>query len=138
MSAFQDLPSAYIAQAGDVVQIAAGQRFHVEDVAKVAFAKFAVDIDAALLEKLDQDMSKKIAHGVKYVASPEDDQQGECFHASICRAAIFMRIITIAQGRAGIRAAVLHRLVDMLNADVVPYFTSSERAGQQLAHILVG
>jgi len=55
-----------------------------------------------------------------------------------CRAAAFARIVSLTLARSGVRAPLLTLLVDMMNANVVPAFSSEASAGKELCLALLG
>ena len=55
-----------------------------------------------------------------------------------CRAAAFSRIVSLTLARSGVRGPALSLLVQLVNANVVPAFTSEAQAGKELCLTLLG
>ena len=56
----------------------------------------------------------------------------------ICRAAIAARLTSLSFGRCRVRETILTLMVDMLNENIVPVFTSPDIAGMELVLALTG
>ena len=125
------------------VTVALGKALTSHDVADVAELGHEVVVDGSLSELMDSiapsgcvSAEAILAMGEKSISS---DVVAKAHNLSICRAALFGSIVSFAAGRNGrIREEIVDLLVDMINSDVVPVFTSDAAAGKELALCLVG
>ncbi len=51
----------------------------------------------------------------------------------ICRAALLMKLVALYKANTGIRSDIAKMIVEMLNKNVIPQFSSDENAGKELA-----
>ena len=45
---------------------------------------------------------------------------------------------SLLQGKSGVRASIIEFIVDLLNSDIIPNFTSDENAGSELIEVING
>lgn len=120
------------------VVVVGGRKVTVSDVARVAALMYAVTLDCATVEKIDSDLlhvehkAESTFSEMKNVA----ENTANYHNISICRAALFARVVSLMQCRSGVRSEVIEVLVDMLNADVTPNFSSPDLAGLELCAII--
>lgn len=127
----------------EVIHLGAGKRISIDDVRNVAYLKHEIEVDPSFYEKLATDASKKKSVSL-ILSSPIEsgnssrDVANVSYPLPLCRAALFFKFSTFLQGRSGLRAEVIQIIQSMLNADVIPNFTSENTAGCQLANIISG
>ena len=96
------------------------------------FGEFSnVPIDRQDIEELQQNLILSHAAGA-----------GESLPAEIVRAMMALRVNALAKGHSGIRSVTLDLLVDMLNANIIPFIPSQGSVGAsgdlvQLAHLVL-
>lgn len=124
----------------EVFEIGGGRKVLVADVAKVAVLKYAISLNEATIEKIDTDLmsTTDIIESSDIGAMSVLNSSEPIYPPSLCRAAVFARIVSLMQCRSGVRSEVIKCLVSMLNADVVPNFSSPEQAGLELCFVLTG
>lgn len=126
-----------------VVSVGGGRKVILEDFCGVAVLSMQVAIDSASLERVDED-AKKCALLPVDVDLVDLQRTGGCTSSTaaaaetLCRAAIFAKIVTILHGRSGIRSRVVELLAAMLNKQVVPVLCSAETAGAHLVEAISG
>jgi histidine ammonia-lyase len=120
--------------------VGAGRKVLISDVAKVACLNYSVGLDSQSLEKIDGELSSlppspPFKLNKSALSAISRDAQ---YHVSLCRAAVFVRIVSLMQGRSAVRSVVIQLLADMLDAGVVPNFSSASNAGIELVAALIG
>ena len=120
------------------VVVVGGRKVTVSDVARVAALMYSVSLDCATVEKIDSDLLH-LEHkdDVSFTEINKSSENNATYHdVSICRAALFARIVSLMQCRSGVRSEVIETLADMLNSNVTPNFSSPELAGLELCAII--
>lgn len=100
------------------------------DVVGVAIHSYHVEIDLAGLDVVTEASS---VFGNDLVGA-----QSTPLPAVYGRAILFARIVSLVQGRSQIRPAIIQHLVDVLNANVVPLFSSQSSAETELLGAILG
>ena len=118
--------------------IVGGRKVTVLDVARVAILKYSVSLDVTTIEKIDQDLAS--SKDLVQICIPELKavacNDSAVYDVSFCRAAIFARIVSLMQCRSAVRSVVIELLVELLEANIVPNFSSPELAGLELCAFL--
>jgi histidine ammonia-lyase len=121
------------------VSVGGGRRVLVSDVGKVAVLQYTVSLDEQSLGKLDAELNlPKAPRPFKLDNTIALSNCDEVYPDSLCRAALFARIVSLMQSRAGVRSEVVQCMVRMLNSGVVPNFTSVNAAGLELVAAITG
>lgn len=118
--------------------VVGGRKVTVSDVARVAALMYSVTLDCATVEKIDSDLLH-LEHKDDFALTDMKKiaENNVSYHdVSMCRAALFARIVSLMQCRSGVRSEVIETLADMLNSNVTPNFSSPELAGLELCAII--
>lgn len=118
--------------------VVGGRKVTVSDLARVAVLMYNVTLDVSSIEKIDADlaMSKtKVESMIPELISVAQNENA-IYDISFCRAAVFARVVSLIQGRSGVRSEILECLVEMLDANVIPNFSSPALAGLELCAAL--
>ena len=117
-----------------------GRKVTVEDVASVAIMMHSVSLDQSTIDKIDTDLAssqlKIDSSHVELSTVARNDTAN--YDISFCRAALFVRIVSLMVCRSGVRSEVVECLVEMLDSNIIPNFSSPELAGLELCAILTG
>jgi histidine ammonia-lyase len=124
----------------EVVVVGGGRKVLVSDVAKVAVLKYAISLNEATIEKIDADLISctDIIESNIIGAKSVPNNSELIYPSALCRAAVFARVVSLMQCKSGVRSNVIKCLVSMLDADVVPNFSSPELAGLELCLVITG
>lgn len=124
----------------EVVVVGGGRKVLVSDVAKVAVLKYAISLNEATIEKINTDLisSTDIIESDIIGADSVPNNSVLIYPPALCRAAVFARVVSLMQCKSGVRSDVIKCLVSMLDADVVPNFSSPELAGLELCLAITG
>jgi histidyl-tRNA synthetase len=125
-------------RSSSVVVVGGGRKVLVSDVAKIAVLGYAVSLDISSIEKIDAELASSTDIMQTFIPGCLSNNGESAYAVSLCRAAVFARIVSLMQGRTGVRSEVIEFLVDMLGADVVPNFSSPELAGSDLCAVVTG
>lgn len=116
------------------VNVSKGKKISLDDVVNVAVNKFQVVYEGS-------SMSETLNVPTKPIPVPPTsccNSRKECFPVSICRAAVFARIIGLLNGVQNWREVVIEKLVEYLNEDIVPCFSDINAAGAELVACVTG
>jgi len=127
------------------VSIGGGRKIVLDDVCNVAVNFYPIALDLTSLEKADEDARKYssasevmvLPHSSVAQAVPSDAGALGASE-SVCRAALLVKLITIMQGRFGIRSTVIELICAILNAKLAPVLSTESNAGFELVHIISG
>ena len=123
--------------AASVVMVG-GRKVTVSDVARVAILNYSVTLDVATIEKIDQDLAS--SKDLLQICIPELKavafNDSVVYDVSFCRAVIFARIVSLMQCRSAVRSVIIELLVELLEANIVPNFSSPDMAGLELCAFL--
>ena len=126
--------------ASTIVAVGAGRKVLVADVARVSVLGYSVSLDGPSLEKMDAEVGA--VKGVPAMFKPDfrsmPSPEQAVYPQSFARAAVFARIVSLMQSRSMVRSELVEFLVDMLEVDLVPNFTSEATAGQELVAAMTG
>jgi len=139
MSSMTIAPAA-LSQEVSFVSVGGGRKIVIEDFCRVAVECLPVVLDAATLDRVGED-AKKCAQSSadsEVVHSSRVADAGPPAAETLCRAAIFAKVVSTTLARSGVRTEVLELLVALLNKRVVPVFTSADTAGQELVEVISG
>lgn len=121
------------------ISVGAGRRIAVSDVTKVGALGYNVLLDPAAMQQIDDDLKKIlptfIANKNKLTSIVSNKS---LFPLGICRSAVFCRIVSLCNGKGCVRSDVIEFLADMLNAGIVPNFSSESNAGFELVGVISG
>lgn len=118
--------------------VVGGRKVTVSDLARVAVLMHNVTLDVSSVEKIDADLATsktKVESSILELINVAENNQAT-YNISFCRAALFARVVSLMQGRSGVRSEVMECLVEMLDANVIPNFSSSALAGLELCAAL--
>lgn len=120
--------------------VVGGRKVTVEDVASVAVLMHSVSLDQSTIDKIDTDLASskvKISFSHEELSTVTQNNRA-IYDVAFCRAALFVRIVSLMVCRSGVRSEVVECLVEMLDSNVIPNFSSPELAGLELCYILTG
>jgi histidine ammonia-lyase len=118
--------------------VVGGRKVTVSDLARVAVLMYNVTLDVSTIEKIDADLATsktKVESSIPELINVAENDH-VTYDISFCRAALFARVVSLMQGRSGVRSEVVECLVEMLEANVIPNFSSSALAGLELCAAL--
>ena len=122
------------------VAVGGGRKVLVTDVARVAILGYSIGLDGPTLEKMDTELQSK--KGVPPKFKPSFDTLASptqaIYPSAFARAAVFARIVSLMQARSAVRSEVIEFLVDMLETNMVPNFSSATMAGTELVAVMTG
>ena len=124
------------------VSVGGDRRVPVLDVANVAVLYYGIALDAQSLEKLDSDVAAseaaKAPRTFKLDLNVVPNNNDEVYPEALCRAALFARVVSLMQSRANVKTEVIQCMGRMLDANVIPNFTSRSAAGIELVATITG
>lgn len=109
------------------IPIGGGKRINLTDVVNVAINSYEVIIDGSFTAINSEFNENDYLNNFEYSGNKESP-----FPDIFCRAVLFSRIISLIQGRLGIRFETIQFLISMLNENFLPSFTSIAASGAEL------
>ena len=111
------------------------------DFAKVVLTKDDVVLDKHVIDKIEESaalFSKSAPYPSPEAATGPIDVDGKYFPMEFCRAAVYGCVLSLQQGRSGVQFPAVQLLLNMLQFEVIPCFTSVKNMGKELVQCLVG
>jgi len=145
MNAWGPVRSALTGEApkpAGTVTLASDKAVSARDLVNVVWNGYAVAVDEAVYAAAAFASSKE--HSVSISSADLDAKPGKSnaaamkYSATVCRAGLFARLVSLVLARSGVRAAIVELLVDMLNTGITPAFSSDALAGKELCLALTG
>ena len=134
------MQKAPIERNANSVVLIGGRKVTVSDIARVAALMYAINLDVSTIEKIDADLasSKDLIQSSFKELTTLQSNDNIIYDVALCRAAVTARIVSLMQGRSRVRSVVMECLVELLDANIVPNFSSPELAGLELCAVLTG
>ena len=114
--------------------IIGSKRLNLEDLAKLSLSR----TESVRLDESIADNNPLACERVEELPSTKQPKKFLELPHEVRRAAIIVKLHTVILGATPVRKLVLKVLVDLLNHDIIPQFSSFERAGEDLISFLRG
>jgi histidine ammonia-lyase len=118
-----------------------GKRLSVDEVVSSSVSKpNLISVEESALEKLDllcKDISEKNLLSFHEVHNSSKMKPND-FSVEIRRAGLILRIHSLLNGKSPVRSSTVKVMLDLLNHQITPYFSSFEKAGAEFVEFLGG
>ena len=121
---------------------------HLEELTKVVLSKEDLSMDkhaedkiiesAALFSKSPPYHPASATSDTSVTLTEEQIESMKLFPKEFCRAAVYGCAVSLLQGRAGVQLPVIKLLLDMLEYEVIPCFSSVQKIGSELIRFMSG
>lgn len=112
------------------------------EFSKVVLSKDDYSLDKLAVERIEESAAlfskSPVYEAPEASIAPRDDIETTYFSVEFCRAAIFGSLLSLAQGRSGVRLQCVQMLADMLQYEVIPCFSSAKTIGQDVVKFMTG
>ena len=121
--------------------IALGNRtIELQHLSLVSMSHAKIELDESLLDSIDEnniDSNDLDFNEIKI--NVLDDNNDNITPYTLCRAALFARLVSLMQGRSGVRSNVIRFLTNCLNDGNIPIFSNNEsNVGNELVAFITG
>jgi histidyl-tRNA synthetase len=120
------------------ITLTAGKRVSVHDVVSVACKAHGISADLPESTGTADEGESGISATSAYKPEAVQTNGAKAIPEPFCRSIYFARLVSLMQGRSGVRAAVLQYMCDVINAGIVPCFTSAKSSSRELLGALLG
>lgn len=116
----------------------------LSDIAKVVLSIETVSFEKHVQDKIDESASLFSDSPAYHTPGPESTStipanlKGPFFPKEFSRAAVYGCVVSIGQGRSGVRWDVVQLLLQMLEFDLTPALSSVKSIGKELVKFLTG
>jgi histidyl-tRNA synthetase len=114
------------------IVIGGGKRVTLADFLQIGYSNAVVVLDEATLSAIDAELASQPGTSLPYQPS-SSMLTATNYPKEYIRSAVLVKLVSLMQGKSGIRSEVIRSLADMLNEDNVPSLSSDEDAGRILA-----